>query len=206
MVELHLYVEGGGNSKALHARCREGFRKFLEQAGLRGHMPRIVACGGRGNAFDDYKTALGQGRPAMLLVDSEAPVEAATSWEHLAIRDKWLKPIGTNDANCHLMVQVMESWFLADRASLQAFFGQGFRVAALPPENQPIETISKEEVYRSLAAASKDCRTKARYGKGEHSFDLLGRIDPVKVTAVSPWALRFVTDMKKTMNRSTKEP
>ncbi|MGH8803165.1 MAG: DUF4276 family protein [Polaromonas sp.] len=201
MVGLHLYVEGGGDSKALHARCREGFRRFLEQAGLQGHMPRIVACGSRNNAYDDFKTALAQGCLAMLLVDSEAPVTAdGKPWAHLAARDAWEMPKGANDSHCHLMVQVMESWLLADRATLQAFFGQGFKAAALPAETQPIETIPKAEVFQSLANATKDCKTKARYGKGEHSFELLGRVDPAKVTAASPWAHRFVGDLKKAMN------
>lgn len=203
MVELHLYVEGGGDSKTLHTRCREGFRRFLERAGLKGHMPRIVACGSRNNAYNDFKTALSQGRPAMLLVDSESPVIANNKdkpWAHLAARDQWATPTAANDAHCHLMVQCMESWFLADRATLQAFFGQGFQAAALSAENRPIEAIAKAEVYESLANATKDCKTKARYGKGEHSFELLGRVDPAKVTTASPWAERFVDNLKKAMN------
>ena len=94
----------------------------------------------------------------------------------------------------------MESWLLTDRATLQAFFGQGFKVAALPAEARPIESIPKAEVYQSLASATNDCKTKARYGKGEHSFDLLGRIEPTKVTVASPWADRFVSGLKKAMN------
>lgn len=200
MVALHLYVEGGGDSKSLHTRCREGFSKFLAQAGFKGYMPRIVACGSRNNAFSDFKTALSQGRPAMLLVDSEAPVTTDAPWAHLAARDAWATPAGATDSQCHLMVQCMENWFLADRATLQAFFGQGFQVTALPAETRPVETIGKAEVYLALGNATKDCKTKARYGKGEHSFDLLGRVDPAKVTAASPWAGRFVIDLKKAMN------
>lgn len=203
MVELHLYVEGGGDSKALHTRCREGFRRFLEQAGLRGKMPRIVACGSRNNAYSDFQTALNQGKRAMLLVDSEAPVIAEHKdkpWAHLTSRDQWVAPVGATDTQCHLMVQVMESWFMADRAALQAFFGQGFQVAALPAEARAIETIAKDEVYQSLAIATKDCKTKAQYGKGEHSFALLARVEPARVTAASPWASRFVDSLKQAMD------
>ena len=200
MVELHLYVEGGGDVKALRIRCREGFRRFQEQAGLHEHMPRIVASGSRNDAYSDFKTALGQGRPAMLLVDSEAPVTAGTPWAHLSARDTWATPVGATDSQCHLMVECMESWFLADRTTLQAFFGQGFKVAALPAVARPIESIPKAEVYQSLASATKVCKTKARYGKGEHSFDLLGRIEPAKVMVASPWADRFVSELKKAMH------
>ena len=40
-----IYLEGGGESKELHSRCREGFRKLLEKNGFKGNMPRLVACG-----------------------------------------------------------------------------------------------------------------------------------------------------------------
>lgn len=57
MSRVKLYVEGGGDSKEQHVRCREGFRKLLEKAGLAGEMPRIVAGGGRGTTFDQFKMA-----------------------------------------------------------------------------------------------------------------------------------------------------
>ena len=90
------------------------------------------------------------------------------------------------------MVQVMESWFLADRETLASFFGQGFSANQLPAAANPIDGIAKTQVYRSLANATKNCKTKVPYGKGEHPFKLLGRIDPAKVTSASGWAKRFV--------------
>ncbi len=152
----------------------------------------------------------------MLLVDSEAAVvgvaqrgdasqkdarDAWMPWQHLQQRtgDSWKKPVGSADTDCHLMVQCMESWLLTDRATLQAFFGQGFKVTQLPAAGECIETRPKKEVYDAFARATGDCKTKAPYGKGEHSFKLLARIDPGKVTAASPWALRFVEQLKKSM-------
>ena len=93
----------------------------------------------------------------------------------------------------------MESWFLADRDALKAFFGQGYDANALPAEQNPIAAMPKATVYQALAKATKDCKTKAQYGKGEHSFLLLALMDPAKVTAASPWASRFVTALKNTM-------
>jgi len=52
-----IYLEGGGDSKELHIRCRKGFRKLLEKCGFKGQMPKLVACGGRDSAFDDFKIA-----------------------------------------------------------------------------------------------------------------------------------------------------
>ena len=203
MVELHLYVEGGGDLKLLRTACRRGFAEFLGRAGLRGRMPRIVACGGRRQAYEDFCTALRQGRHgAMLLVDSEDPVTAPSSWTHLLRRpaDAWPTPPAATDDDCHLMVQCMESWFLADRDALAAFFGQGYNDRALPSARNPIEAMAKSAVYQGLAAATKDCKTKTSYGKGEHSFLLLSLIDPSKVKAASPSADRFVTALTQVLS------
>ena len=199
MVKLHLYVEGGGDSKVLRSACRRGFSEFLTMASLSGHMPRIVASGGRRQAYDDFCTALQQGRhAAMLLVDSEDPVTVTSPWTHLLQRtaDAWPTPQGASDDDCHLMVQCMESWFLTDRGTLGAFFGQGFNPGALPSERTPVESVAKATVYQALANATRNCKTKAQYGKGEHSFQLLAQIDPANVIAASPWASRFVATVK----------
>ena len=93
----------------------------------------------------------------------------------------------------------MENWFLADRETLRTYFGQGYRDAALPAPTRNIETVPKDSSIDALKTATKDCKAKIRYGKGEHSFAILGRIDPAKVTAASPWAARFVTAVKTAM-------
>jgi hypothetical protein len=54
VVSAIIFLEGGGDSKDLHVRCREGFRKLLEKCGFKGRMPRTVACGGRSAVFDDF--------------------------------------------------------------------------------------------------------------------------------------------------------
>ncbi len=89
----------------------------------------------------------------------------------------------------------MESWFLADWTAVGGFFGQGFTAAPLP--TGPIEAVAKQDVYTALKQASKDCKTKAVYGKGAHSFKLLSLIDPTRVMAASPWAARFVQELGK---------
>lgn len=209
---VKVYVEGGGESKSLQIECRRGFRELLEKAGFKGHgkAPAIAACGSRRFAYDDYCIAVAKGEDAMLLVDSEAPVAAQhqagafTSWrpwQHLKSRqgDGWDKPAKAGDMDCHLMVNVMESWLLADRDALQQFFGQGFRDTALPAPGRPIESVTKDDIYNALKQATRNCKTKTEYGKGEHSFKLLAKIDPFKVTAASPWAMRFVDELKKKM-------
>ena len=84
MVTVKLHVEGGGNSKVLKTACRRGFSKFIENAGLAGAMPKIVACGSRENAYESFKISHAhEDGIAMLLVDAERPVTAAGPWEHL---------------------------------------------------------------------------------------------------------------------------
>ena len=193
-MSITLYVEGGGGSKHLKTQCRKGFRKFVEKAGLEGRMPRIVACGARNNAYDSFETALRVGdRTPILLVDAEGPVTAANPWEHLRRRDGWNRPSGGRDDDCRLMVQVMESWFLADRPALLSFYGQGFRAQALPGEPTSVERIPKDDVQSGLDRATENSR-KGTYSdnKGSHSFTILGRINPSVVEAAAPSAKSFL--------------
>lgn len=195
---VKLFVEGGGDTNALRTACQKGFKTFLEEAGLKGRMPRIVACGSRRNAYDDFCTALANGEEAFLLVDSESVVVNHTNpWMHLAQRkgDEWEKPINATDEQCHLMVQVMETWFLADREMLEEFFGQGFQSNHLPAVENNIELVSKKAIYDALKKATALSK-KGQYGKGAHSFRLLEIIDPVKVTQASPWAKRLIDGLR----------
>ncbi|MBI1390590.1 MAG: DUF4276 family protein [bacterium] len=197
-----VYVEGGGDHEALNRKCREGFRKFLENAGFKGRMPRVVACGGRRAAYEDFKIACESGANCFLLIDSEDLVSSISisPWEYLKNRkgDEFTKPACATDDHCHFMVVCMESWFLADKTALGNFFGQGFNGNALP-KNVLIEEIPKKDVYDGLGKATSHSKTKTSYSKGAHSFDILARIDPQKVIASSPWAKRFVECLEKTM-------
>ena len=212
---VRLYVEGGGDARSLKTDCREGFANFLSKAGLKDHMPRIIACGGRRNAYESFCTAIENGESAFLLIDSEAPVVPQAGepksteqdrlqwlpWLHLKQQngDNWDKPQSANDTDCHLMVQIMENWFLADSATLTTFFGDGFDKNKLPDTFIGIEAIAKQTVYVALKAATAKCKTKTAYGKGEHSFKILAAIDAKKVCAASPWAQRLVENLKKEM-------
>src|SRR5437764_12930122 len=77
LVSSTIYLEGGGDSRDLQIRCREGFRKLLERCDYAGRLPKLVACGGRGAAFDAFKTALASARKSdhvFLWIDSEDPM------------------------------------------------------------------------------------------------------------------------------------
>lgn len=200
---IRIYVEGGGDNKALKTECRKAFSKFIENAGFDGRMPRVSACGSRNEAYSDFRTAVANKESdefPMLLVDSEDPVDAgANKWNYLKTRDKWTKPKGTNEDSVHLMVQCMESWFLADKEKLEEYFGKDFKVRSLP-KNKNIEQILKKDVYDGLNSASKSTQ-KGAYDKGSHSFSILETISLQRVRDVSPYANSFF----ETLDRKTNE-
>jgi hypothetical protein len=195
-VNVKVYVEGGGDhNKALHSQCRRGFSEFFRKAGLEGRMPRVVACGGRKQAYDAFRTAHATVEPGslpILLVDSETPVVGNDPWEHVRLRpgDSWLRPNGATQDQLHLMAQVMEAWFYADQEELQRYFRQGFRRAAMS-QRQDVESIPKADVLTGLELATKHSE-KGEYAKGRDSFEILARIDPTRVKVAAMHADRLL--------------
>ena len=197
-MSVTVYVEGGGDSAELKGQCRKGFQKLLANAGFGGRLPRVVACGARNQAFRNFKRALhdGDGYP-ILLVDSEDPVAEADrsdanpsgAWRHLSRRDDWTRPSGAKDDQAQLMVTTMETWLLADRQTLIAYF-PAVSASALPPDAD-LESRRKPDVTAALRNATQSS-SKGRYHKGNHSFDLLGRIAPEELKSRLPHFRRFV--------------
>lgn len=55
---------------------------------------------------------------------------------------------------CHLMVQTMEAWFIADADTLAQFYGQHFNRNSLPGAKD-VETIDKSRIEKALDAATR---------------------------------------------------
>ncbi|MDQ7821984.1 MAG: DUF4276 family protein [Candidatus Eremiobacteraeota bacterium] len=181
-MSAHIYLEGGGDSKELHTRCREGFRRLIENCGFRGRMPRLIACGSRDSAFEDFKRAHGAGASdeyIALWIDSEEPMEDINrAWEHLhnvTTVSKWEKPDGAEDNQVLFMTTCMETWIIADRATLKEHYDKSLLESALPPLDN-LEQRSRHEVQEDLAHATWNCSNS--YKKGRRSFDLLGKLTP----------------------------
>jgi hypothetical protein len=202
-VKIHIYVEGGGDQNLTLTKCRRGFSQFFKK--VTEHQPKIIACGSRMQAYNRFCTALAQYPDVfcILLVDSEAPViDNMNVWRHLKLRDNWDCPESATDENAHLMVQCMESWFLADKKTLATFYGQGFNPNALPKQAN-IEKIHKNDVNQGLDAATRQTKTKGKYHKTRHGFDLLAQIDPGKVCQASEFAETLCAVLRQKSDHDT---
>ena len=192
-----IYLEGGGDSKEMHARCREGFRRLLESCGFHGRMLRLVACGGRGATFDDFVTAhktSSAGAYVAMLVDSEEPVaDVDATWAHLKTRDGWDKPAGAADEQALLMTTCMETWIVSDRRALREHYGAGLKESALPPAVD-LEARRRHDIHDALCAATDDCTN--RFKKGKRSFEILARLLPSELRKHLPSFRRFERVLK----------
>ncbi|MGO8671441.1 MAG: DUF4276 family protein [Capsulimonadaceae bacterium] len=202
MKEINIYIEGGGNDNSqARSKLRECFGDFLVElvdiARQNGFRWKLVACGSRNDAYDDFLYGL-RSKPQVihcLLVDSEGPISAGSPiWPYLKQRDRWECPDGINDDRCFLMAQSMETWLVADRASLARFYGQGFNPNPLPAVTRNIETVDKDELLSALKTATAKAEPKGRYHKTQHGFDILAKSDPKVVRRAASHCKRlFVT-------------
>lgn len=203
-MSVKIYVEGGGDSKEQHVRCREGFRKLIEKAGFRGRMPAIIAGGGRQSTYDSFKIAAAASAEAsypMLLVDSEDPVQdedtvpdSAAVWIHLKSRDNWDRPAGAKNDQAQLMVTCMETWIIADREALHTIFGASLRTNALLPQND-LEARTRQDVHNALEHATQDCGRDRAYRKEARSFQVLAQLNPETLNQHLPYFRRFITTL-----------
>ena len=197
MVTFKIYIEGGGDSSAEGGQFRQAWQAFFAKAGLQGRMPAVVRGGGRQQTFDRFCHAVAnpRGREVpLLLIDSEDTVAAsATAWQHLRERDGFVRPDSAADDQAFLMVQVMETWFLADRAALGGFFGADFRGSAVPTWTA-LESVAKANVLGALDSATVGC--KRRYAKGRRSFELLCEVEPAVVAQACPHAAALLVRLR----------
>jgi Domain of unknown function (DUF4276) len=189
-VSAKICIEGGGNDAYTLRTCKSAFVRYCEKVVAPMRMPRIVACGSRDETYSDFKASLSNGDYDLvaLLVDSEDPVQTAQAIDHLRNRDHWKIP-QTSAKQMFLMAQCMESWFLADKDTLENYYGQGFLRSSLPPSPN-VEAIPKATVMTSLEHASAPCQKKS-YHKTNHGFAILALINPILVEAASQHAKLF---------------
>jgi hypothetical protein len=173
--ELRIYFEGDDGLK-------RGFDTFLKEIKEAAHSKewKFEAVATHGTPAKDYLTALKTHRRAwnVLLLDSDEAV--STSPVNL-LRKKGLE--GCDPKRVFWMVQVMESWFLADIDALHGHYKGGFKTKALKA-NPQVEKIPKADVLSRLENATR--LTKAGKYQKYHAFKLLELIDPSKVRKAAP--------------------
>lgn len=201
VAEIRIYAEGGGNKADTKAKFRQGLSVFLGTIRQEARKQRvrwtITVCGGRNQAHDKFLNALQEhpGAFNILLVDAEAVVAANHGpWQHLQSRDGWDNG-GASDDHCHLMVQAMESWFIADPDTLADYYGQGFNRNPFPGTAN-VETIEKDQLVTILENATRRTQ-KGLYAKIAHGTQLLQRIRPDIVRPKAPHCDRLFTTLMK---------
>ncbi|MCC5623222.1 DUF4276 family protein [Nostoc sp. CHAB 5715] len=233
-MNIYIYIEGTGDEddtelllrprpgfrsgirsgKETTTGLRPGFRKFFQNLyDIAGENIKIfiVMCGSRRDAYEDFQTALESQPEAfnVLLVDAESPVDSTvTPWEHLRNRTEdhpWiLDAVNFEDDWCHLMVQTMEAWFIADIDALREFYGEGFREDTIlqgMARYHSVEKVSKVTLKVWLEAATR--RTdKKKYHKTNHAPELLELLDVARVRQASPYCDRLFTTLAAIMGAS----
>lgn len=199
--EVILYIEGDTKQKGKGnaITLRQGFREFFQPLAEDIKIPiDLKLLGSREIAIKIFLSELEYNPTSFsaLLVDAESEIDEKETPKI------FLQKISTKfdfknvkDEQCHLMAQIMESWFLADKEKLAEFYGKGFNVNALP-KTKNVEKIAKSDVETSLKNAVR-ATSKKEYKKGEHAGEILRIIDSNKVRAAAPHCERLFAAITK---------
>lgn len=200
------------SGKETIASLRQGFRKFFQPlydiGDSKGIEIRLILCGSRRDAYEDFKNGC-ESHPEsfnVLLIDSESQLsDTDTAWEHLRKRKEdqpWiLDSLGFDDAQCHLMVQIMETWFIADIDALKQFNGDKFRenkIIVKMEKYQNVELVSKHTLDVWLRAATRDTE-KGKYHKTQHAPKILQLLNVARVRKASQYCDRIFTTLSQLM-------
>ena len=182
--EIRIYFEG-------NRKLRLGLGEFLSSirnaASAKKLGWQLIASGSRTNTIKNFRVALRDHPEAfnILLVDAEEAV-FHSSWDHLRGRNElnWPKQDDLADTHCHLMVQVMEAWFIADIEALRNYYGQGFNENAIPKDRE-VEKIGKDKIESALIGATRNT-SKREYHKTHHAPKLLSKLSVERVRKAAP--------------------
>ncbi|MEK6407701.1 MAG: DUF4276 family protein [Acidobacteriota bacterium] len=196
-------MEGGGKA-ATKGEIRRGLRGFLKDISALARekntpQPLVIACGSRESTFEAFSIAMRSDPQSfnVLLVDSDAPVND-TPRKHLQKQSRGWKLQGIADEQCHLMVQMMEAWIVADIEALEKYYGQGFKRNSIP-RTTDVELIDKVQLMRALKSATRKTQ-KGEYSKTGHAPDVLQRLDASKVRRAARHCELFFAALEKKVN------
>ena len=198
MRDIRLYIEGGGDSKKTSTPLRRGFHAFFSSIREMATQKRIrfnlIMGGSASETCKDFFEA-GRANPeavTLLLLDSDCPVSPAQE-DYLFLRQAHGCQVSKD--SCHLMVQIMEAWFLTDLEALKNFYGNDFNERKIPG-NPRVEEVDKGQILNGLKEATQNTRKKS-YHKIHHASELLALIDPAKVRQAAPHCDRLLTALEE---------
>ena len=169
---------------------RVPMKSFLRNAVRTIHNQSITLNVEPSGSRDDAIKRCVKDRGALLLIDSEG--------EDVSQLVRRVAPqIGTTN-RAFFMVQLMEAWFLADRPTLETYYGRGFNAGRLPGDPN-MEAIPKSTVERRLHDATRRCR-KGAYNKTTHATALLNLLNPTAVYNACP-NFALLIDFLRTSDR-----
>jgi hypothetical protein len=206
--EVIIYIEGDTKQKGKGnaITLRQGFREFF--GGLAEDIKVPIDLKLLGSREIAIKIFLGELEyfPTsfqVLLVDAEGEIdEKDTPKTFLQKISPKFDFKNVKDEQCHLMAQMMESWFLADKEKLAEFYGKGFNINALP-KNKNVEEIPKSDVETGLKNAARGT-SKKDYKKGEHAGEILRIIDSKKVREAAPHCEKLFTTVIEVLRQVKK--
>ncbi len=200
-MSARIYIEGGAkgpDSKEIKIRCQEAFHKLLDKMGIK-RKPRLKACGGRQSVYDDFCTAHASRKAdyVAMLIDSEDPMtDVEEAWAHLnsvTTVPKWVKPTGAIDEQVLFMTTCMETWLIADRATLKQHYGDKPQKTVLLSLTD-LEERDRHAVQTAITNATRNCSN--AFKKGERSYEVLGKLNPAVLNSLPSFA-RIATILKK---------
>jgi hypothetical protein len=203
--EVIIYIEGDTKQKGKGnaITLRQGFREFFKDLGENIKVPiDLKLVGSRELTIRIFlaEQEFNKESFSVLLVDSEGEInEKDTPKTFLQKISPKFDFKNIKDEQCHLMVQLMESWFLADKEKLAEFYGKDFNPKKLP-QNKNIERIPKNDVITGLKEATQNT-SKKEYGKGSHSGEILQRIDSGKVRKAAPHCEKLFDSITKSVGK-----
>lgn len=193
--EIRIYYEG---SRSLSPGFKAFFRELRTRAAAIRCRLEVISAGSGGTACNDFGTALKTHTDAwnILLRDSEGPCTENSS--ALLCREQGWHT--SHAASIFWMVEMMESWFHADKDTLTEYYGPRFKPNALKP-NPNVEQIAKADLIRGLKAATRDT-AKGDYfdNKTSHGPRLLELIDPERVRKSAPNCQRLFEAVLTNLN------
>lgn len=178
---MNVYLEGG---PLLRPAMKAFLLRAIDTIRQQSVDLNIVPCG----SGDDAIRKCSRDTDALLLIDSEGPLS-------IELAGRISRRVGATN-RAFFMVQLMEAWFLADRATLEAYYGTGF-IPGRMPANPNTEDIPKSDVERGLREATRNCR-KGAYNKTTHATALLNLLNPTAIYNACPNFKLLVDHLRNT--------